>query len=111
MQQVTYRLRRAKFAGSIDQTDLEVRLYQEILQQPALRAVSVTDTETGGTAPAGALAETAISSAIDRAGKNVYAAFEQSAAKEFEVAKSQGAPAMGNSAPALTYSNFARCFT
>jgi outer membrane protein assembly factor BamB/tetratricopeptide (TPR) repeat protein len=94
MQQVTYRLRRAKFADSIDQVDLEVRLYQEILQQPALRGVSVTDAETGGASPAGAIAEAAISSAVDRAGKNVYAAFEQSATKEFDLAKSQGAAAM-----------------
>jgi outer membrane protein assembly factor BamB len=94
MQQVTYRLRRAKFAASMDQADLEVRLYEEILQQPALRNVAVTDTDSGGVSPAGAIAEAAISSAIDRAGKNVYAAFEQSATKEFDIAKSQGAAAM-----------------
>lgn len=94
MQQVMYRLHRAKFAGSIDQTDLEVRLYEEILQQPGLRTVSVTDTDSGGSSPAGAIAEAAITSAIDRVGKSAYAAFEQSALKEYDLAKSKGAAAM-----------------
>ena len=70
MQQVTYRLRRARFAGSIDQTDLEVRLYGN---PSATRAANgLRDRQRHRRIFAGGrIAEAAITSAIDREEKRL----------------------------------------
>ena len=73
---------------------MEVRLYQELLSEPSLRGVPVSDADAGGLSPAGSIAENAIASAIERSGRSVYAPFDESATREYEIAKAQGPAAL-----------------
>jgi hypothetical protein len=83
-QQVNYRLGRAAFIESRE-TDangdraMAVRLYQEILSSPEMRAVPLSGTD-GVALTAGKKAETAITGLIAKVGPALYAPFERKAA-------------------------------
>lgn len=89
-QQVQYRLSRARFTHTIRDFSAEVMLYQQILDDPALRRVSVNDDRS--VTSAGDLAERAISSLIRKNGPKVYAQVEQAAAQALATVRGNNDP-------------------
>lgn len=96
LQQVHYRLSRARHAERLKDAPTAARLYQEILADAKLRPVPLLDQANGGPTQAAAVAEGAIRELVAKAGAAVYAPYEQAAAKEL---KEAGAAAAG--APAV----------
>jgi cellulose synthase operon protein C len=78
-QQVSYRINRAHFARQVRDFTTEVALYQQILSDPALRAVPLADEQGVATTVAAAAAEQAIDERIRAMGRRVYEPFERSA--------------------------------
>lgn len=95
LQQVHYRLSRARHAERLKDAPTAARLYQEILADAKLRPVPLLDPSNGGPTQAAAVAEGAIRELVAKAGAAVYAPYEQAAAKELEAAgaAAAGAPA------------------
>ena len=91
-QQVEYRLSRAEYAREQRDATTAVRLYQEILSDPALRPEPRLDETTGELTQAHAVAERAIAALIERAGRDVYAPFEQQAADALKQAQAAAKP-------------------
>ena len=91
-QQVAYRLSRARFARQQRDFHQEVRLYQEILSNPAWRAVIVPADDASGTVPAATLAENAIGERVKDAPAS-YRPFEQAAAEQLAIARQAKDPA------------------
>ncbi|MGH7214227.1 MAG: PQQ-binding-like beta-propeller repeat protein, partial [Tepidisphaeraceae bacterium] len=85
-QQVSWRVSRAKLAHRQQNFENEVRLFQEILSDPALRTVGYTDADAPGVSQAAALAEKTIDEVVRRAGTNVYSTFERQASAALEAA-------------------------
>jgi len=92
-QQVQYRLSRAQFADAQGDRLRVAELYQQILDDPQLRLVTISDPRFGGATQAAAAAEQEIASLIRRAGRGAYAKFD-------ELAR-QGVAAAGNDPQAL----------
>jgi outer membrane protein assembly factor BamB len=85
VQQVSYRLSRARFARSQRDFDSEVRLLEEILQNSTWRPVRVPAEDGSGTTLAGAIAESDISDRI-RDYPSAYKPFESAAAEMLKTA-------------------------
>ena len=91
-QQVRHRLSRAQFTHIIRDFAAELALYQQILDDPALRRVTVN--EEPSTASAGEIAERAISDLIRKNGPRIYTLIEQSAAQSLAAARGNNDPAV-----------------
>ncbi|HVT88167.1 MAG TPA: PQQ-binding-like beta-propeller repeat protein [Tepidisphaeraceae bacterium] len=78
LQKVRYRLARTALAKPRNQIAAEVKLYQQILNDPELRAVPITEAD-GTTISAGEKARLGVDDAILRGGVAVYAPYEQEA--------------------------------
>src|SRR5690606_1779665 len=90
--QVNYRLSRARFAASRDDLPAVVRLYQEILLDPALRRITLSDARAGGATAAAVVAEREIAALIAQAGRAVYKPYDDAAAAAMAAAVDQGEP-------------------
>lgn len=77
-QRVHYRTSRAAFARQQNDAAEEIKLYQQILLDPELRAVPYTDSN-GDMTPIAAIARKAVDEVIRRAGAEVYSSYEQAA--------------------------------
>ncbi|MCC7349629.1 MAG: PQQ-binding-like beta-propeller repeat protein [Phycisphaerales bacterium] len=91
VQQVQYRLGRARFTHTIRDFTAELSLYQQILDDPQLRRVTVHDDQSASSA--GEIAERAIADLIRKNGPKVYAAIEQAAVRALAAARSNNRPA------------------
>ncbi|HZZ42762.1 MAG TPA: PQQ-binding-like beta-propeller repeat protein [Tepidisphaeraceae bacterium] len=91
-QQVEYRVARAHFAHANNDLPEEVRLYQEILADDAMRAVPLTTSDGNSFQQAAATAESAIDSIIKQSGASAYAPYEQSASAAMEAARTANKP-------------------
>lgn len=88
-QQVHYRITRARFIDSLKDVQKPdyakaVRLYQEILLDPAMRTIPLTGEDPTGAVQAGKLAETAITDLIRKNTPLIYQEFERDAAVALE---------------------------
>jgi outer membrane protein assembly factor BamB len=91
-QQAIYRAARAKFASAADDHATELRLYQEILSDDALRNADVPR-EDGTNTPAGLLAEKAIAAVLNTPdGKQLYQPYEQQARQAYDFARAKRDP-------------------
>lgn len=81
-QQVEQRLLRARLAELKDDAATQVKLYQEVLDDPGFRSVAGFP----GAANAAALAESSIDRLIKRVGRSVYAEIEAQAVADLEAA-------------------------
>lgn len=81
-QQVEQRLLRARLAELTDDPATQVKLYQELLDDPELRAV----TGVAGAANAAGLAELSIDRVIKRVGRSIYAEIEARAVAALDAA-------------------------
>jgi outer membrane protein assembly factor BamB/tetratricopeptide (TPR) repeat protein len=79
-QKVNYRISRAAYAKQADQSELELRLYQQILSDPQLRAVPVANADDDAVTAAGEVARLGIQDLLTRKSRSVYASFEKAAA-------------------------------
>ncbi len=77
-QQVSWRISRARFARDLQDFATEVKLYQDILSDPALRGVTVPSEDQTGMQMASVLAEKAINARLTST-PAAYAPFEQAA--------------------------------
>ncbi len=94
LQQVNVRLARAEYAHGTNDLATEMKLYQEILTQPAWRSAMVARTDAGGSRPAGLVASDAISQMLARPdGKSLYEPFEKQANDALEAARVGNDPA------------------
>jgi outer membrane protein assembly factor BamB/TolA-binding protein len=91
-QQVEYRVTRAKYAHAGKDYATEARLYQEILADEPMRAVTLGSADGNGARQAAALAEAAIDALVKRAGPQVYATYERTARDAMDFARSAGKP-------------------
>lgn len=85
VQQVRYRLSRAKFADRQNSAVEAVTLYEQILSDGAMRAVAMIDPLTGAPTQANLVAEGAITRLM-KAHPGVYESFEQTAASQMQAA-------------------------
>lgn len=92
IQQVNYRVSRAAFASSVRDYPAAVALYQDVLSNPELRQVPLSDRSdvAGGHLPARVVAERAIDALIKSAGAQCYAPFEQQALSMLNEARQSG---------------------
>lgn len=84
-QQVNLRLSRAQDAAEAEDYDTVVRMYQEILSDAAMRAVSLTHDQTGAT-QAAVVAQREIGQVIRDKGRSIYRPFEEAAAAALQQA-------------------------
>ena len=89
-QQVHYRIAKARYEADADPTDA-VRLYQQVLSDPAMRRVSTQDDSSAGPSSADLIAQKAIDS-IARKDPSSYAPFEKEAADALETAQADNNP-------------------
>lgn len=87
MQQVNYRIARARFEAAANHLDRELALYEEILTTPAWRAVQMAGA-SGDATSASRLSEDAIKDVISTpSGHEAFATYQQAAIDELSVAK------------------------
>lgn len=91
-QQVHYRLSRAGVAAQTTQPEQEIKFYQQILLDPQLRAVSVSNAEGDDIAGAGEIARQAIAQVLMRTARSLYAPYEAAAVELLNSAKQAGDP-------------------
>lgn len=91
-QNVNYRLTRARVMKSKLAPDAELKLYQEILADAAMRDVPVSAGDGANTRPAGGVAERAITDLLARNGRAIYDPFETAAAEKLEAAQAEKDP-------------------
>jgi outer membrane protein assembly factor BamB len=92
-QKVNYRVSRARFAHRNEDFAAEAALYQEILSDPEMRAVPLSDTDASGAQQAAVVAERAIAGLIKNTGPDCYAPFEAAAADQLAAAMTASDPA------------------
>jgi outer membrane protein assembly factor BamB len=86
LQQIRSRIARAQLAVTMKDPVTAVKLYQEILSEERLRAVSLNDPQTSSPTPAALVAERGIAALI-KTNPEAYAPFEQAASDAFAEAK------------------------
>jgi hypothetical protein len=93
-QQVNYRLTRSRLARARNDAQTELRLQQEILADAAMRDVSVSRGDAGGTRPASSVAEDAIDDLIRRNGRGFYESQDRAAAEMLAAAEGRNDAAL-----------------
>jgi outer membrane protein assembly factor BamB/tetratricopeptide (TPR) repeat protein len=78
-QKVNYRISRAAYAKQTSQPELELRLCQQILSDPQLRAVPVANADDDAVTPAGEVARLEIDDLLSRTNRTLYAPLEKAA--------------------------------
>lgn len=93
VQNVNYRLTRARVMKGKLPIETELKLYQQILADASMRNVSVGIAQGTSTRPAGIVAERAIAELLARSGRTIYEPYETLATQKLAAAESDEDPA------------------